>query len=374
MSIKLSLISTSSELQRLVEAAVDLTTTSKKKSEFIEAYGLAFSQVEDVIASIPPKVATFANTKRSLRIINNLLGGTLDGLHTSEISLKELKGLAQDLLNEKLPVFLETVSEDVTRHNTKYGIESDVTLPITPTDSITESLTAALNFTAKKSKNSLSSSKTFKEALGDAIIGLKTGSSERLADTTSPLEDDVATSDKKGDVTRKFLQGLSAYKATIPVTLGKTPFTILRLPIVPVFHAVDRSSGQMVTGLGMNVKAQPNPTYILKQSGIRATAVEEYVVIADQLMLVVNKKALPSNEVQKGKRVIDVSTKPLDYAKLVLSTLAESTPNQYVLVDETPVTNPRNPDTLLYWIMPAKTLSFLLRKGFPKILQWGLPF
>lgn len=380
MSIKQSLSSTSSELQRLVESAVDIAISSKKKSQIIEAYNLIYDQVDKVTASIPLKATTFSATKKSLRVVNNLVGGTLDGLHSSDLSLKQVRALATDLLVERLPVFLEVLDSDIHTHNKKYGITqanlkvAEESLSNTKTDPVTASLVAALNPKKKTpSKKSLCSAKTFQQALTEAVKNLTLGTNVNYGQDEGEEELNVEP-DKKGDETRTFLRSLESKRSLLPATLGKQPFTILRMPIVPIFNAVDRSGGIRVQGLSMNVKAQPNPSYILNHVGIKAVAVEEYVVIDNQLLLAINLDALPTETVIQRRKEVQIPMKPEKYVKFVLQTLAESTPNTYELVDENSIKNPRTPRIQLYWIMPAKTLSVLSRKGFPKIRQWGLPF
>jgi len=373
---QVTILGTSSELERLISESVDLALTSKKKPHIVGAFTAAFEHLESVSSSIPPKVSTFSNTKRSLKVVTNLLGGILDGLDSNDLSLKELRSLSKELRDERLPIFIDDVWADNTKAQAVLNRTTDIPTMIraaskTRDEEITDNLVIALSDSTKEVKKSISSSKTFEEALHAAIKDIKTGSAERVTDKQADLPD----VDKKGDATRNYLKGLSSLRSTIPATAGRSGFTIIRLPIVPVFKAVDKSGGHRAVGLGPQIRAQPNPSYVLKEAGIRSTSLEEYVIIDNQLLLAVSKSNLPEKELKtKSNRKKVGKMEPLEYAKLVLSVIEDTTDKSYAFVDEKPLTNPKNSDVLFFWIMPSKTLSFLLRKGFPKIHQWGLPF
>jgi hypothetical protein len=135
-------------------------------------------------------------------------------------------------------------------------------------------------------------------------------------------------------------------------------------------------------GLSPTIRGQPNPSYILKDAGIKATSIEEYVIIADQLMLAIDKTRISSEnvDVNKAFKKNPKGIKAVDgariYAQDVLDILNERDGNtrKLVLVNDTPVTNPKKSSIVLFWVMPAAQLNHLLRKGFPKLLGWALPY
>jgi hypothetical protein len=390
MSHKNSFTGSIKELTRLVETAVEVSKTSKKKSIIIEAYASAFTQVEKVVESIPKKVSTFSTTKKSLRVVNNLLGGTLDGLYSSDISLSQLRSLSKDLISNKMPLLLESVSSDSANYEAKYGQKTEAFVQKPKSfDLITESLITELNKPATDLKSSLSGNQAFKQALLDAVKNATKGNSEHIPPTDTPVGEPELPTNVRDAETKQVLNGLQSKRALLPATLNDRGFTMLRLPVAPIFHATDRSGGVRAVGLGMGVRGQPNPYYTLKAAGIRSVAVGEYVIIDDQIMLAISKGSLQTRKdeedaqlvksgLAKGSRALRAKSaklqSPIEYARTIISIIADTTGTTYELVDEIPATNPKNPDIVFFWIMPSKTLTFLLRKNFPKIRHWGLGF
>lgn len=66
--------------------------------------------------------------------------------------------------------------------------------------------------------------------------------------------------------------------------------------------------------------------------------------------------------------------RPVDYAKSVLEALNEKAPSKYTLVTDQVLVNPRNADILFFWVIPRKTLTALISKGWSKVVQWGFPW
>lgn len=359
MSKKQGIITASNSFQEFVEHACSVVRTSKKKSAITTAFNQAFSQVETVLASIPPKDKGFSATKKSLKVVNNLLGGVLDGLESDDLTLRELKALSRTIKNEKLPAFMEAVAADTSRTKDEKPTEQD---------GILQKLVIALDDASKDVKRSLSNSTGFQKAVEDVIQNMTKGQAPKSEDEPEATDDETTP-----DKTRAYLKGLSGLRTKLPPTAGKGGFTIFRMPVVPVFEPIDRKLG--LGGRPTTIVGQPNPTNILKQAGIRSIAVEEYVIIDNQLLLAISKSHLPEKDVPiKSKRQKPVHLTPLEYAKLVLSVIDDNTGKGYTLVDDTPVGNPKSKDVVFFWIMPSTTLSFLLKKRFPKLKQWGLPF
>ncbi len=374
------LIKHTAKLDELVTEAVNITTTSKKRSQILAAFCSAYEQVESVSAAVPKKVQFYSESKKSIKTVSNVLGGAIDGLEASDITLSELRSLSKQLLDEIMPTLMEKVELNSAQHLARTKPSESVQeqrKPANASDQITEKLVIALNDDGPKVHKAFCQTKTFKDALADAIKGIKLGNDERIESDkqiVGVIEDNASK-----DAVRAYLKSLAAMRANIPVTAGKAGFNIVRLPVVPVFEAITRGSGQRVPGAGMAIKGQPNPSAVLKQTGIRSVPVEEYMIIQDQLLLVIDKNNLPEKEVVKSTKSgrihkSQVPMTPYDYAKTVLSVIESSTGKSYACFDDKPLTNPRKSNLLMYWIMAEKTVVYLKRKGFPKILNWGLPF
>jgi len=65
---------------------------------------------------------------------------------------------------------------------------------------------------------------------------------------------------------------------------------------------------------------------------------------------------------------------PVDFAKSIIEVLNEKAPSKYTLVTDQGILNPRNKDIMFYWVMPRKTLSALIQKGWSKVKTWGFPW
>ena len=373
---------TSVEFNQKVIAATSVAATSKNKSSIIQGFELALAYSQDVAKSIPPKVSHYAGTTRSLRVVTNLLSGVLDGLESGDLSLKELRSISSDIASNRIPAFLEVTSSEINAVEIKRNalkndfLINDRRQPVLSSAAlITNKLADALNEHADQKQSTSTVNPAFKLALEKAVSDLKLGSGTQVAE---PWKGNSESPDMTKESIRKYFADLKTVRAGIPITAGKSGFTILRLPVAPVFQAVDSFAGSPSQGAGKGDRRQPNPAFALKSAGIKVIPVEEYVIIADQLMLAISKTELPPRPgaalVKKVRATVVPLMTPLEYAKYILAVIAENTGNRYELVNPVPVNNPRNKDMLFFWIMPANSLSYIVRKGFPNIHQWGLPF
>ena len=86
------------------------------------------------------------------------------------------------------------------------------------------------------------------------------------------------------------------------------------------------------------------------------------------------KISSPRLSVPEKPRKAKLNVSNLDYVQSILDTLNEKSPSKYNLVTDYFVLNPRNTDIQLYWLMPRKTLSALISKGWTKVKNWGFPW
>jgi hypothetical protein len=359
---KHSFVDSTTELLSSVDTAIRTAKIANKRSVLTEVFASAYEASNLVKNALPEKSRHLAATKAKLKVVSNLLGGIVDGLESKDLSLKELRSLSSELSTTHLPRFSAALASDLAQslEQAKAELEEDTPL--------VKHIKTSLDSDLEETKASLSASKSFKDAMKEALDKLEKGGDERLPKAVE--EGDPATTT---DATRAYLKNVQALRSTIPTTVGKSGFNIIRLPVVPVFVAVDRKMG-IGGGAPTLMKGQPNPAIVLKQAGIKTTRLEEYVIVDNQLLLAISKSTIPQKEITKGKRTKTVSMSSLEYAQLILSVIGESSNKQYSLVDDTPTTNPKNSDIVFFWVMPSKSLSFLLRKGFPKLKAWGLPF
>jgi hypothetical protein len=362
-----SILTETDTLKQLVESAVTLSLISKKRSKIIKSYSEAYSQVNNVIASIPQKQKGFSSTKKSLKIVTNVLGGVLDGLESEDLTLKELRSISKQLDSVILPNFLLSVSSDTLAPEQKAIVE---TKPLSP---IENQLITELNKTSKIVRKKLIHNKSFKESLEEVKEQLKGGASDKITSKSSAL-DDISSK----ELTKAYFSVLEKSRDSLPMDVSKWGFSIVRMPIIPIFNPTAKSGGSRAVGLKMDIQGQPNPYFILKAAGISAQSIDtsrEYLVIEDQILLAISITSIPVIKVPKGKtKMVDKSLTPYEYAQLILSTINETSTSEYALVSDIFIKNPRRANIVLFWVMPSKTLAFLLRKGFPKLKEWGLPF
>jgi hypothetical protein len=361
-----SILTETDTLKQLVESAVTLSLISKKRSKIMKSYSDAFTQIDNVIASIPQKQKGFSSTKKSLKIVTNVLGGVLDGLESEDLTLKELRSISKQLDNRILPSFLTAVSSDTLAPEEKIPEKKQLS-------PIENQLINELDKHSKLVRNRITKNKSFKDSLEEVKEQLNAGNSEKHLSKSASLDD--ATSK---EVTKSYFKLLQQTKSKLPTTTGKWGFTILRMPIIPIFKSTAKSGGSRAVGLKMDIQGQPNPYFILKAAGIATQSIDttrEYIVIEDQMLLAISLSTIPTIQVPKGKtKVIDKTLEPYEYASLILSTINETSTAKYDLVSDIFIKNPNRSDIVLFWVMPSKTLGFLLRKGFPKLKEWGFPF
>jgi len=92
--------------------------------------------------------------------------------------------------------------------------------------------------------------------------------------------------------------------------------------------------------------------------------------------LVDSRKVGETNVVNAPKKPNNIHSvvRPVDFAKSILEVVNEKAPSKYALVTDQVLVNPRNADILFFWIIPRKTLSALISKGWSKVVQWGFPW
>lgn len=380
---------------KAVERGATVALSTKDKKAIYEEYNTAYECYSSCLEDL--NVPSLSKSRKEIKVVYNLLGGILNGLDTEDISLRDLRCVSRNLLETILPKVHSTLEGRVEKK-----IELPVMLPVTKVvkkvvvskfTEIENQLEEALNFSTKTEpvKVVRDKSKPAKVSVSQQAPSFKI-TLEEISRKLKEQEDikNKVEKDKEGKVLdlgelsyeslKTRIQFLKEQQSKLPLSCGKSGFSIFKLPILPVFNAIDRNSGIRAQGLGTKIQAQPSIYYLLKHLGIQSFSIDEYLVVDNQVLLAIDKNAIPNKEVKvkskKTSKVVikEVQNSPLDYANHIIDILNETGSNKYSLVSEMSINNPRNTNIVLFWLMSSPTLSVLIRKGLPKLHTWGLPF
>lgn len=160
----------------------------------------------------------------------------------------------------------------------------------------------------------------------------------------SPYEEKKSTPATIDEATRKELEKASSTRDLLPLKL-KQPFTLLRLPVIPVFA-------------DFRVTTEEN----IKKLAIPYIYVEGYAIFKDQVLLGVSK----SECAKQGLSAFD-------YAESALAVINERGTDEFAFVSQTGVGNPRNSDIMFFWLLPSRKLNRILDKGSAKV-SWSFVY
>lgn len=266
------------------------------------------------------KKRKYIGTRKVLVAISNSVDGLKTGLMENELSPKQLlAGL------KHLDVKFVSKASSL--------IESDSLLDTPPVPEV--ELTEAQQETKAILEKSVSNSE-WQESLKvvqNALI-------KKRDDLASGPE----TANKKDADIQKSLDAVVSAVNRLPTTL-KSSFGYARAPIIPIFNNTFGTS-------------------IYAKSALQFVEIEGYVILPDQLTLLISKKLAAK---QKNT--------PIQYAQVVLNMLNDRGNEHYSMVSETGKQNPRNADLVMFWIMPSNRLIAFRKHAGPnfKTLNWGLP-
>lgn len=176
---------------------------------------------------------------------------------------------------------------------------------------------------------------------------------------------------------RERLKEIKAGKKNLPANL-KTPYQLLDSAIVVIFKAQDTvSKKDRPMGPGTVAKNFTREK-LLEQHGIKYIKLDDYLILESQKLLAIDKaklrkKVVLYNKTSKKKLKINADLF-LTYAREVLDKINERSSTTWVMASQESVSNIRNIEIGLYWIMPAKVLNALMSRGWNKIGSWNLPY
>lgn len=169
---------------------------------------------------------------------------------------------------------------------------------------------------------------------------------------------------------------IKSAKASLPKSISG-PYSLIRSPVVAIFDQHDGGRKDRPMGTG-TVNRNFNKNALLDQFGIKYVMLDDYVILQDQVMLAVDRKAVEaavremSGRKRSKKKAKDDTF--VQYATQVIDMLNERGSQHFGLVSRVYTANPRNANMLLFWVMPQRVLDALIRRGWNKLTQWNLPF
>lgn len=303
-------------LANKIDQSLEVLASSKKKSELKQTLTDNIQSLSSEIDNlVKNEKRKYVKVRKGLVSVNNVFQGLLEGISSGETSLSEFRTTVERVQNKFLKSVYESLANETPDDSEQVASLSE------KQEAIKESL-----------KEELESDEELQQALVEVQKALKRAN--RLAAIDKSVSEQIASFGK--------------YRAQLPIKLP-SDFMVVRMPIIPIFSNL-----------------------ILKESdfkaiGINAVSIEGYVALHDQILICVSES--------KAKTYgVDTTS----YVQSVIALLNERGSQNYSLVTDAYIKNPRNVDIRLYWVLPTKKLSGLTKKIMSgrkaNNLKWGLAF
>jgi len=371
---------------------VEICSTTNKASSIKAVLTSTGSEVDSVLERLKTLPRTYSKTKKSLVVLRNTISGMADGLASRDLTVREFRTVCHNIRDKFITRLTDSISED----QSKIQVTDSVEAPAADAHDLPEdlqemrgvilsggSLQDMLSVVRKQLADSNNRAASFPHSNGTKP--------EDPAEDESYDPDPVGTKrtstlnsyyEREKEHGIRELQELNKFRDLFPVSLKSHvtdhPFTMVRMPLVPLFDQWNLTQSNFLTKLGI-----PH----IPLSG--------YMIFREQLLLVVSKSAAFSAAQQsaahkrqsskpaaaKKMRMLDFTReaqKVTDYANVILSIVNEkSSSNTFTIVSDKYVSNPKNQDLVCFWVMGTKKLSALIRSagfGSSKVKSWGFPW
>jgi hypothetical protein len=254
--------------------------SSKNATKITSSLSEAKNKMTEALASVQdhPNKRNLTQTKKSLTVIDNLVSGLLEGVSTREIKVKEFRAACGNLQSNFLPKLNESISNEVEKFKAEAGISDD------------EEEIEVVELTAEQ--------KEIRQAILSAAEEV---SEDEIEEEEDPFDREDRIAKKldaekvaglnqiSGDVERR-LARMNALRSQFPQKNGmKTPYTILRMPVVPNFETESAKNPALLDKLAIPYTEIPlgfsgRPTGITNPHKM-----ERYVIFEQQFILLVSK-------------------------------------------------------------------------------------
>ena len=366
-----------------LEGMVDTCFSTNKAATVTSVLASAGSEVDSVLEQLKKFPKTYSKTKKSLIVLRNTISGMHDGVIGHDLSIRELRAVCSNVKDKFLVRLATSIETDMER------------LPKTEEATAEDSLMAELPPDLREIRSVVLSGGSLQEMLQTVRRQLADANNQAAKAPTSvevDAEEDPDPVGTKRNATLtsyyekekqngiKELVALNKFREAMPSSLkshnSDHSFTMVRMPIVPLFDQWNVTPGNF-----------------LKKLGIPHIPLSGYMIFQDQLLLIVSKssamkasqgikkRASSKPATEKKMRMLDFNReaqKVTDYANVILSIINEkSQSNTYSIVSDKFVSNPKNQDLVCFWVMGTKKLSALIRAvgfGSSKVKSWGFPW
>lgn len=279
-----------------ITSTLEVCMSSKNATKITSSLSEAKVKMTEALASVQdhPNKRNLTQTKKSLTVIDNLVSGLLEGVSSREIKVKDFRAACGNLQSNFLPKLDESISNEVEKFKAEAGISDD------EEEIEVEELTA--------------DQKEIRQAILSAAEEL---SEDELEDEEDPFDREDRIAKKldaekvaglnqiSGDVERR-LARMNALRSQFPQKNGmKTPYTILRMPVVPNFETESAKNPVLLDKLAIPYTEIPlgfsgRPTGITNPHRM-----ERYVIFEQQYILLVSKDHIENLLTYKTEEVTE---------------------------------------------------------------------
>lgn len=326
--------SLTTEVSRILSECEDIRHVSKVMEKLQEAKSLVKGALDAYSSSIRNRV--HYKVKKHIVSISNTLDGLINGIEDKEISRQQFKAVCANVQSNFIPALLESI--DAFKNKAR-----PVDLP--------------QNIDLKDIDAGLRATITESNAWSDGIEFLKeVVNASTDANKAKEINQKISKAireELKNEEAKELLKQLRMKASAFPTKL-KGEYSFIKAPVIPI---VD------------------NPFSLessFAKAGINFVNVLGYLIVRDQVLVGISKRALDASDAESKISRSKNPLTPLNYVKTVLDLVNERMPQQFTLVSESPVANPRNADILYYWVVPSRKFSYIAMQGSSKIKQWAI--
>lgn len=262
--------------QSAIASTLEVCMSSKNAKQITSSLTEAKTKMTEALASVQdhPNKRSLSQTKKSLTVIDNLVSGLLEGLAAREIKVKAFRAACSNLQSNFLPKLEQSISSEVEKFKAEAGESDDEISEEELTESQQEIRQAILSAAKEVSEDE-------EEDEEDPF-----DREERIAKKIEQ-ERIAGLNEVSGDVERR-LARLRTTRNLLPQAM-KTPYTIVRLPVVPNFETESAKNPVLLDKLAIPYTEIPlgfsgRPTGITNPQKM-----ERYVIFEQQFILVVSK-------------------------------------------------------------------------------------
>lgn len=353
---------------------------------------LLTSAINQITTMVQNGVTVPKGSRSSLNTLRRVMSDCLSGLNTGNLSYKELRAISRDKIGRE-HALLKRLEDASKKMPSTLEFEDDDTEPMAASAVVKakiKELTAALSERYVQNpnlggqaavkmirtcgeltevlENKLSRMSDREVKKIDAANLVATHTLEELSDM--PPEE-LVKSHGESDELKELVASYSKIMSKLPSTMH-SPFQAFEFVVVPLFSALKTANGV----------ARAKFLNAMQRAGIKVRMIgDHYPVFEKQYLLALDCKRLG---IPKGLKTTKAGkTKTVNNTKAdngpdtivggVLDTINSVSPIKYVPASTQLISNPRNPDVKLMWIVPENVRIAIHNALHTSEVTWGLP-